>query len=265
MICPEIIQPYNIKIRDIFWRRYKLQEPLYIGKWCLSPLQSRHVGTSHSSPSFPSTVENTLQNPLLESPSTAPSHFPESHQHSEISSLSKVILVLGKAKVVGAKSGLRMGSSHQGRPSLLTAAHTRSTFLGVLLGAGLWECGSLSTDSQPSLKHLCRTLIYPALITSSPKAFRIIQIVSTEEGSSLTQNLMQIPCSTSSVIFNEMATQYTCSLNSVYCPHCLVQWNCRSRMFIPVHSPWLPGYMDVTQTVLVILTMAGLFLDRPCI
>ena len=27
----------------------------------------------------------------------------------------------------------------------------------------------------------------------------------------------------------------------------------------PVHSPWLPGYIDVAQTVLVILTMAGLF------
>ena len=36
-----------------------------------------------------------------------------------------------------------------------------------------------------------------------------------------------------------------------------------SRMHIPVHSPWLPGYIDLTQTVLVILTMAGLFPDRP--
>ena len=31
-------------------------------------------------------------------------------------------------------------------------------------------------------------------------------------------------------------------------------------MCIPVHSPWLPGYIDVTQTVLVTLTMVGLFL-----
>ena len=31
-------------------------------------------------------------------------------------------------------------------------------------------------------------------------------------------------------------------------------------MCIPVHSPWLPGYIDVTQTVT--LTMAGLLLDR---
>ena len=31
----------------------------------------------------------------------------------------------------------------------------------------------------------------------------------------------------------------------------------------PVHSPWLPGYMDATQTILVVLTMAGNFPDRP--
>ena len=33
-------------------------------------------------------------------------------------------------------------------------------------------------------------------------------------------------------------------------------------MRIPVHFPWLPGYIDVAQTVLIILTMAGLFLHR---
>ena len=36
-----------------------------------------------------------------------------------------------------------------------------------------------------------------------------------------------------------------------------------SHMRIPVHSPWLPGYIDVTQTILVLLTMAGLFSDGP--
>ena len=34
-------------------------------------------------------------------------------------------------------------------------------------------------------------------------------------------------------------------------------------MRIPVHSPWLPGYADIAQTTLVIITMAGLFLDSP--
>ena len=46
--------------------------------------------------------------------------------------------------------------------------------------------------------------------------------------------------------------------------HWLVEWNhhCSYMCFL-VHSLWLPDYIDVTQTVLVILTMAGLFLDRP--
>ena len=33
-------------------------------------------------------------------------------------------------------------------------------------------------------------------------------------------------------------------------------------MCILVHSPWLPGYIDITQTILAILTVAGLFPDR---
>ena len=62
------------------------------------------------------------------------------------------------------------------------------------------------------------------------------------------------------VILNVKATQYTCSLNWVYCPHWLVQWNRHcSCMCIPVHPPWLPGYIDVAQTVLVILTIDGVF------
>ena len=60
--------------------------------------------------------------------------------------------------------------------------------------------------------------------------------------------------------FEATATQYTCSLSGVYHPHWLVQWSHHcSHMCIPVHSPWLPGYINVMQTVLIILTMAGLF------
>ena len=95
------------------------------------------------------------------------------------------------------------------------------------------------------------------------KAFWIIQIVSMEECSSLTQNLTQIPCSPCSVILNVMATQYTCSLNGIYHLHLLVQWSCHcSSTRIPVHSPWLPGCIDMAQTVLIVLTMAGLFPNR---
>ena len=55
--------------------------------------------------------------------------------------------------------------------SLLIAACIHSTFSGVLLVAGLPEYGSLSTDSQLPLKHLCHTFICDALIALSQKAF----------------------------------------------------------------------------------------------
>ena len=87
-------------------------------------------------------------------------------------------------------------------------------------------------------------------------AFWIILIVSAEKCSNWTHR-----CSTSSVI---LKTTATCSLNSIYHPHWLVQWSRHcSFMCIPVHSPWLPGYIDVMQTIFIILTMAGHFLDRP--
>ena len=72
--------------------------------------------------------------------------------------------------------------------SLLITAYTSSTFSGVLLVAGLAECRSLSTDSQPSLKHLCHTFICVAVIASSLKTFWIIWILFVEECSSLMQN-----------------------------------------------------------------------------
>ena len=147
-------------------------------------------------------------------------------------------------------------SSHTVRRwSLWIASHTCSTFSGVLLVAGLPEHGSLLTYSQPSLKCLCHNFICAALIAWSPKAFWIIWILSMQECPSLMQNLMQICCSAHSVILNAMATQHTCSLSGIYCPRWLVQWSRHcSRMCIPVHCPWLPGYIDVMQTVLVILT-----------
>ena len=45
-------------------------------------------------------------------------------------------------------------------------------------------------------------------------------------------------------------------------PASTVSHHC-SYMHIPVHSPWLPGYIDVTQTILLILIMDGFFPDRP--
>ena len=98
-------------------------------------------------------------------------------------------------------------------------------------------------------------------ITSYSAVFWIMQIVSTEEFSSLMQNLMQICCSTHSVTLNVTATQSICSQRR----HSLtstVKYHC-SHIHIPVHSSWLPGHIDVAETTLVTLTKAGVFLDRP--
>ena len=99
--------------------------------------------------------------------------------------------------------------SHQ---SLLIAAHTCSTFSGVLLVVGLPAYGSLSRNSWPSLKCLCYSFVCAAFIALSPRALWIIQRVSMKGCSSLMRNLMQICCSTRSVILNTMTTQHTCSL-----------------------------------------------------
>ena len=47
-VCTEGTQLCNMKKRH--WRRSMIQETLYTGQWYLSPLRSRHLGTSHSSP-----------------------------------------------------------------------------------------------------------------------------------------------------------------------------------------------------------------------
>ena len=96
-------------------------------------------------------------------------------------------------------------------------------------------------------------------------AFWIIRIVSIKECSSLMQksdadSLPYLP----SHFECDIATQYTCSLDSVYCPHWRAQWSHHcSCMCIAVHSPWLPGYINVAQAILIILTMTRHFSDRP--
>ena len=73
---------------------------------------------------------------------------------------------------------------------------------------------------------------------------------------------------TCSVILNVTATQYTCSLSGVYHPPLTSTVKLSIFMHhIPVHSPWLPAYKAVVETVLVllavlVLTMAGLFPHR---
>ena len=85
-----------MKNRDIYWERYKRQETLYVGQY-LSPLQISTLGLH---PVLPTSLPlfKTLQNSVLKFPSAVLWYFPESHWWSEISSFSKLILVLGKAR-----------------------------------------------------------------------------------------------------------------------------------------------------------------------
>ena len=147
-----------------------------------------------------------------------------------MSSLSKVIFVLGKAR------------SHRA-PNLGYRGAEAPRWFDVSPKNSAWDV----MHEQACCRHEAANHQLPI-----PAAFWIIQIVSAEECSSLMQNLMQIRRSTHSVILNVTATQYTRSLNGVYRPHWLVQWSCHwSCMYIPVHSPWLPGYIDVPQTILI--------------
>ena len=174
-------------------------------------------------------------------PSAALSYFPESHQWSGISPLSKVILVLGKARNHRAQNLGYRGVESPGWFDVLPKT---------------------AQDVRHEPTHWCDETVIHRLPRAA--AFWIVWIVSAEECLSFMQNSRQICCSTCSVILNVTVTQYMCSLNGIYCPHWLVQWSHHcSHMCIPVHSPWRPGYMDVMHTILVILTMAGLFPDKP--
>ena len=178
----------------------------------------------------------------FKSPSASWMYFPESHWQSETSSPSKVILVWGKARShrvpnLGCRGSESLGwSDVSPKNSVKDVMHEQAH-----------HCDEAANHQLPIAVAFC-----------------ITRVVFAEEYSSLTQSLKQIHWSACSVILNGTATQYTCSLKGVYCPHWLVQWSHHcSRMHILVYSPWLPGYIFAMQTVTVILTMAGLFLGRP--
>ena len=94
-ICPGSIQPRST-------RKAFIKEDTKYKKHCTLDSDTSvlfEVGTLGPHTVLPASLPlfKTLQNPLLESPSAA-SYFLESHRLSEISSLSKVILVLGKLR-----------------------------------------------------------------------------------------------------------------------------------------------------------------------
>ena len=157
-------------------------------------------------------------------PSAAPLYSPESHQRSEISSLPKVILVLGKVRSHRVPNPRCRGTESPG-----------------------WFDVSPKCSAQDAMHewaHCHDEAANNQLLIAV--AFWITWIVSEDECSSLAQNLKQIYCCTQSITLKAMATQYTCSLNNAYCPHWCVRWSrhCPPTC-IPVHSPWLLGYTNI--------------------
>ena len=218
------IQLCNMKNRDIYWRRYKIQEALYTRQWCLSPLQSRYLGTSHSSPNLHQLPQCIFLN-LIDG----------------LKSLPFQRWVLGKA-------------SSQTAPNLGCRRAESPGWFDVL-----------PKNSTRDVMHEQAIYCEEAANHWLPIAVAF-WIAFLEECPSLMQNLMQIHCSIHSVILNATATQYTCSLNGIYCPHGLEQWGRHwSCMGIPAHSSWLPGYINEHANRSLMLTMAELFLDRSCI
>ena len=212
-----------MKNRDIYWRRYKTQETLYIGQWCLSPLQSKHLGTSHNSPNH-----HQLPCCIFLNPADNLKSVP----------FQRYFYFWEKPEIAGCQIWAVEGLSHLGDLMFHQKLCTRfDACTGVL---SQWSC-------QSPIAHSCSLLNHPNSFCR-----RMLTLSTKSNADSLLDSL----------ILNVTATQYTCSLNGIYDPQWPVQWSCHcSHMCIPVHSPWLPGYIDVKPTVLLILTMAGLFPD----
>ena len=117
---------------------------------------------------------------LLESPSAAPLYFPESHRQCEISSLLKFTLVSGKARSF----------------SLLQTVHIQHSQVFCFLHS--FQNLDHFRQTLDHLLSVCAILLFVLHSLQHPNSFGIIPIVSAEECSNLTQNLIQIHCSTQS-------------------------------------------------------------------
>ena len=196
----EGIRPCNMKNRDIYWGRYKIQETLYIGQGHLSPLQSRHLGTSHNSPSH-----HELSHHI----------FPNLINRSEIPSLSKAILVLGKARSYRAPNLGSTGSESPGWFDVLSKNCTRcDAWTDVLLW---WTCQLPFAHNSGFLNH--------------PDSFLwgMFNINAKFDADLLLYWLSHLECNGHTAHMIDHSTHLLSHWRVQWCCHC-------SHMCIPVHS-----------------------------
>ena len=149
----------------------KIKETLYIGQWCLSPLQSRHLGTLSNSPNH-----HQLPHPIFLNLTDGLKYL-----------LFQRWFSLGKVRSC---KMLNLGCRGSELPGWFDVSSKNSVW--VVMHEWLHCCNEADNHQLPIAA-----------------AFWITWIISAEECLILMQNLMQIHCSTLSVILNVTATQYT--------------------------------------------------------
>ena len=198
-VCPECTQPCNMKKRHLL---KKIQD-------------TRNIVHKSMMPQSPSKLAPWDLTQF--SQSSAPSYFPESHWWSEISSLSKVILILGKARSCRAPNMGCRGLSHLG-DLMFCQKNSAWDRCDAWMGMVLW------CSCQSPAAHSCGLLNYLHSYCGG-----MFKLNAQFDADSLLYSLSHFECN---------ATQYICSLKGTYLPHWLVQWSCHcSHMLIPVHSP----------------------------
>ena len=152
-----------MKNRDVYWRRYKIKETLFIVHCSMVP----------QSPSKQAPWHLTQFSP---SPPAAPTYFPRSHRRSETSSLSKVVLVLGKAGSSGVPRPA--STSHCQWPIFVACIpHTLSILRSSACcrPSRTWVTSDrFSTVFEASVPHislLCTLCIIPESLPSHPGSF----------------------------------------------------------------------------------------------
>ena len=200
-----------------------VQETLYIGQSLFSPLQSRHLGTSHSSPSCYQL-----------------SYFPESHWWSEIAFLSKVILVLQKARRCRIPNMGCSGAESSWWFAVLPKNCMRcDAWAGTL---SWWSCQSPAAHRCGLLNHL----------------------------NSFCEGMFKLSAKFDAELFLYSLSHFECN---DYTAHVLTQWclpppltsAVKLSLFMHVHSSPLSLAASLhryVQTTAITLTMVWLFLDR---